>query len=68
MEITIKNNDTNGSPNYCYYIAGISEYPWEKEILFSSHCYFSVSKIKRHRDAYDYVCLICHGCYLNKKK
>ena len=68
MEITIKNNGTNGSPNYCYYIAGISEFPREKEILFSSHCLFSVSKIKRHPDAYDYVHLICHGYYFDEKK
>ena len=38
MGITIKNNGTNGRPNYCFYIAGISKFPREKEILFSSHC------------------------------
>ena len=68
MEITIKNNGTNGRPNYCYYIAGLSKFKREKEILFSSHCLFSVSKIKRNPDANDYVNLICHGYYFDEKK
>ena len=68
MGITIKNNGTNGRPNYCFYIAGISKFPREKEILFSSHCLFSVSKITRRPDAIDYVHLICHGYYFDEKK
>ena len=32
MEITIKNNGTNGFPNYCYYIEDISI---NKKVFFS---------------------------------
>ena len=65
MVITIKNNGTNGHPNYCYYISELSKYPQEKEILFSSHCYFSVNKIIPS-NSYDYVYLTCNGCYPDK--
>ena len=45
MLIIIKNNVTNGHSNYCYYIAELSCYKSEKEILISSHCNFTIINI-----------------------
>ena len=58
--ITIKNNGTNGHPNYCYYIEDISYNPGEYEVLISSYCYFTVTKIESEGPI-DYVSLICEG-------
>ena len=60
MIITIKNNGTNGHPNYCYYIEDISKTKKQYEVLVSSHCYFTVSKIERGEEL-DYISLICEG-------
>lgn len=58
--IKIKNNGTNGHPNYCFYLGDISCFPTEEEILISSHCYFTVTKIESQGQI-DYVSLICEG-------
>ena len=62
--IKIKNNGTNGFPNYCYYIEDITYYTGEYEVLLCSHCYFSVTNIQ-HRKDIDYVFLTCEGYLLN---
>ena len=67
MEITIKNNGTNDLPNYCYYIEDITYTTEQYEVLFSSHCYFVVTKIIKTKDI-DYVHLICLGNGLELKK
>ena len=64
MIITIRNNGTNGHPNYCYYAEDITMNKREYEVLISSHCYFTVTKIERNRNL-DYVSLICEGYLLN---
>ena len=64
MTITIKNNGINGCPNYCCYIEDITYSKNQYEVLISSHCYFTVTKIIRNKDT-DYVYLICEG-YLIK--
>jgi hypothetical protein len=60
MIIKIKNNGTNGHPNYCYYIEDITHTKNQYEVLISSHCYFTVTKIIRE-DQIDYVNLTCEG-------
>ena len=66
MIITIKNNGTNGHLNYCYDVSEISCIPTEKEILLSSHCYFSVTNLERNKNyKYDYVYLTCEGYLLD---
>ena len=60
MIITIKNNGTNGYPNYCYYIEDITYTKNQYEVLISSHCYFTVTNIE-HKESIDYVSLICEG-------
>ena len=60
MTITIKNNGINGYPNYCYYLEDITFTKKQYEVLISSHCYFTVTKIIRNTDV-DYVDLICEG-------
>ena len=62
--IKIKNNGTNGFPNYCYYIEDITYYTKEYEVLLCSHCYFSVTNIQ-HKKNIDYVFLTCEGYLLN---
>lgn len=66
LEIAIQNNGTNDLPNYCYYIEDITYTENQYEVLFSSHCYFKVTKIKRSKDI-DYVNLICFGNGLELK-
>ena len=60
MIITIKNNGTNGFPNYCYYIEDITYTKNQYEVLISSHCCFTVTNIE-HKEKIDYVSLICEG-------
>ena len=63
MMITIKNNGTNGHPNYCYYIEDITYTKNQYEVLISSHCYFTVTNIE-HKEKVDYVSLVCEGYLL----
>ena len=67
MIITIKNNGTNGHPNYCFNINDISSYNTEKEVIISAHCNYSVTNIQ-HKDKVDYVYLTCEGVPLKEKK
>ena len=60
MIIKIKNNGTNGHPNYCYYIEDITYTKNQYEVLISSHCYFTVTKVIRGNKI-DYVNLTCEG-------
>ena len=63
MIIKIKNNGTNGHQNYCYYIEDITISEDQYEVLISSHCYFTVTKIE-HKKNIDYIYLTCEGCLL----
>ncbi len=60
MDITIKNNGTNGHPNYCYYIEDITVSKKQYEVLISCHCYFQVTK-REKKGKIEYVSLICEG-------
>ena len=64
MTIIIKNNGSNGYPNYCYNIKDISLYPHEDEILISSHCCFEVNDIIKSKKI-DEVYLTCKGFKIN---
>ena len=64
MIINIKNNGSNGFPNYCYNIKDISMFPGEDEILISSHCCFEVNNMKRNKKI-DEVYLTCKGFKIN---
>ena len=65
--IKIKNNGANGFPNYCYYIEDLTYFEGEEEILFCSHCFFTVTNIQ-HKKKVDYVSLVCEGYLLNNPK
>ena len=67
MIIEIKNNGTEGHQNYCYYIEDITFTKNQKEILLSTHCYFTVTKIEK-RENINYIYLICVGILLDKIK
>ena len=58
--ITITNNGTNGHSNYCYYIENITYCKNQYEVLFASHCLFTLTKIER-QEKIDYVYLECEG-------
>ena len=62
--ITITNNGTNGHKNYCYYIEDITISKKQYEVLFASHCLFTVDKIKRE-EKIDYIYLTCEGYLLD---
>ena len=64
MIINIKNNGSNGFPNYCYNIKYISMFPGEDEILIYSHCCFEVNNMKRNKKI-DEVYLTCKGFKIN---
>ena len=64
MTIKIKNNGSNGYPNYCYNIKDISLFPHEDEILISSHCCFEVNDIIKSKRI-DEVYLTCKGFKIN---
>ena len=60
MYITIQNNGTNGKKVYCRDIEYISDYPFQKEILFTSYCQFRITKIEK-TPFMDYLYLTCEG-------
>ena len=64
MTITIKNNGINGHPYYCFYAEDITMHKEEYEVLISSHCFFTVTKIKRGKNI-DNISLICEGYLLS---
>ena len=60
MYISILNNGTNGKKVYCRNIEYISDYPFQKEILFTSYCQFKVTKIEKTPNL-DIMHLTCEG-------
>ena len=60
MYITIQNNGINGKKIYCRDVESISSYPHEKEIIFTSYCYFRVTKIEKSPQL-DQIYLTCEG-------
>ena len=60
MYITVQNNGTNGKKVYCRDVSAISNFPHEKEILFTSFCRFRVTKIEKS-GGWDILHLICEG-------
>ena len=64
MTIIIKNNGSNGYPNYCYNIKDVSLFRSEDEILISSHCCFELNDIIRSKKI-DEVYLTCKGFKIN---
>ena len=60
MYITILNNGINGKKIYCRDVESISSFPEEKEIIFTSYCYFRVTKIER-KPQLDELYLTCEG-------
>ena len=60
MYISILNNGTNGKKVYCRNIEYISDYPFQKEILFTSYCQFKVTKIEKTPNL-DIIHLTCEG-------
>ena len=60
MHITIQNNGTNGKKVYCRDIEYISDYPFQKEILFTSYCQFRITKIEK-TPFLDIMHLTCEG-------
>ena len=59
--ITIQNNGTNGKKVYCRDIEYISDYPDQKEIVFTSYCQFLITKIDRSNPSLDIMHLTCEG-------
>ena len=65
LEITIKNNGTNGHANYCFYIDDIlTVSSGQEEILISSHCSYTITEIKRGK--IDEISLTCEGNLINE--
>ena len=60
MYITVQNNGINGQKNYCRDIEYISDYPFQREILFTSYCQFRVTKIEK-TPSIDLIYLTCEG-------
>ena len=60
MYISIHNNGINGINLYCRDVESISSYPSEKEIIFTSHCNFIVTKIEKSPQL-DKMYLTCIG-------
>jgi hypothetical protein len=60
MYITILNNGVNGKKVYCRNIEYISDYPFQKEILFTSYCQFRVTNIEKTPNL-DLLYLACEG-------
>jgi len=62
MYIKVENNGINGKKVYCRDVSGISQYPSEQEILFTSYCRFRVTKIEKE-GGWDILHLTCEGHY-----
>jgi len=60
MYISIQNNGVNGKKIYCRNIEYISDYPFQKEILFTAYCQFRITNIQRTPNL-DYLYLTCEG-------
>ena len=62
MYIKVENNGINGKKVYCRDVSGISQFPDEQEILFTSYCRFRVTKIEK-QGGWDILHLTCEGHY-----
>ncbi len=62
MYITVQNNGTNGKKVYCRDVSGISIFPEEQEIIFTSYCRFRVTKVEKS-EGWDILHLVCEGHY-----
>ena len=60
MHISIQNNGINGKKVYCRDIENISQFPHEKEIIFTAFCHFIVTDIKKE-GTLDVIYLTCDG-------
>ena len=60
MYIKVENNGINGNKVYCRDVSGISHYPSEKEILFTSYCKFRITKVEKSGN-WDVLHLTCEG-------
>ena len=60
MIISIQNNGTNGKKVYCRDIENISNFNFEKEIIFTAFCQFKVTKIEKQNNL-DVIYLTCDG-------
>ena len=58
--ISIQNNGTNGKKVYCRDIEYLSDFPFEKEIIFTAFCQFKVAKIEKQNNL-DIIYLTCDG-------
>ena len=59
MNISILNNGVNGKKIYCRDVESISGFPFEKEIIITTHCQFKVTNIERGPliDILDLTCI-----------
>ena len=60
LYISIQNNGINGKKVYCRDIENISDFPEEKEIIFTAFCQFIVTDIKKEQNL-DIIYLTCDG-------
>ena len=60
MIITIQNNGTDGKKVYCRNIEEVSDYPNQKEVVFTAYCQFRITDVKR-TPSLDYMYLTCEG-------
>ena len=60
MHISIQNNGINGKKVYCRDIENISQFSFEKEIIFTAFCQFIVTDIKKEPNL-DVIYLTCDG-------
>ena len=58
--ISIQNNGTNGKKVYCRDIENLSQFPQEREIIFTAFCQFIVTKIEKQNNL-DVIYLTCDG-------
>ena len=58
--ISIQNNGINGKKVYCRDIENISQFSFEKEIIFTAFCQFIVTKVEKNENL-DVIYLTCDG-------
>ena len=60
MVISIQNNGTNGKKVYCREIENLSNFQFEREIIFTAFCQFKVTRIDKENNL-DIIYLTCDG-------
>ena len=60
MVISIQNNGTNGKKVYCRDIENLSNFQFEREIIFTAFCQFKVTRIDKENNL-DIIYLTCDG-------